>query len=83
MGLGFLDGNEAGAHDMVFAVMPGPGFAQNLSTEAALHAQDFGIIREAGELGLPWDELQNTPRHISALSNFLARYYVLNRGAKR
>ena len=35
------------------------------------------------ELGLPWDELQNTPRHISALSNFLARYYVLNRVTKR
>ncbi|WP_267618388.1 DGQHR domain-containing protein DpdB [Gordonia bronchialis] len=28
------------------------------------------------ELGLPWNELQNTPRHISALSNFLARAYV-------
>jgi DGQHR domain-containing protein len=35
------------------------------------------------ELGLPWNELQNTPRHISALSNFLARYYVLNRTSKR
>lgn len=31
------------------------------------------------ELGLPWDELQNTPRHISALSNYLARAYVTNR----
>ncbi|MFI8775101.1 DGQHR domain-containing protein DpdB [Gordonia sp. NPDC062954] len=28
------------------------------------------------ELGLPWNELQNTPRHISALSNYLARAYV-------
>ncbi|MCJ0978717.1 DGQHR domain-containing protein [Rhodococcus sp. ARC_M12] len=28
------------------------------------------------ELGLPWNELQNTPRHISALSNYLARVYV-------
>ena len=35
------------------------------------------------ELGLPWDELQNTPRHISALSNFLARTYVANRMASR
>lgn len=35
------------------------------------------------ELGLPWDELQNTPRHISALSNFLARTYVTQRAAKR
>jgi hypothetical protein len=33
------------------------------------------------ELGLPWDELQNTPRHISALSNYLARAYVINRAA--
>lgn len=28
------------------------------------------------ELGLPWDELQNVSKHISALSNFLARVYV-------
>ncbi|GAA1541641.1 DGQHR domain-containing protein DpdB [Kribbella lupini] len=34
------------------------------------------------ELGLPWDELQNTPRHISALSNFLARSYVTQRAVK-
>lgn len=31
------------------------------------------------ELGLPWDELQNTPRHISALSNLLARRYLDSR----
>jgi DGQHR domain-containing protein len=35
------------------------------------------------ELGLPWDELQNTPRHISALSNYLARAYVTNRAAPK
>lgn len=35
------------------------------------------------ELGLPWDELQNTPRHISALSNFLARRYVMSRTASK
>lgn len=35
------------------------------------------------ELGLPWDELQNTPRHISALSNYLARAYVANRAAMK
>ena len=34
------------------------------------------------ELRLPWNELQNTPRHISALSNLLARIYVKNRAAK-
>lgn len=35
------------------------------------------------ELGLPWNELQNTPRHISALSNYLARAYVTARSADR
>lgn len=35
------------------------------------------------ELGLPWDELQNTPRHISALSNYLARKYVEARAGKK
>jgi len=28
------------------------------------------------ELGLPWNEVQNVPRHISALSNYLVRSYV-------
>ncbi|MCX8557536.1 DGQHR domain-containing protein DpdB [Mycolicibacterium mucogenicum] len=31
------------------------------------------------ELGLPWDELQNVSKHISALSNYLARAYVVAR----
>lgn len=31
------------------------------------------------ELGLPWNELQNVSKHISALSNFLARAYVVSR----
>ncbi len=31
------------------------------------------------ELGLPWDELQNVSKHISALSNYLARAYVAAR----
>lgn len=31
------------------------------------------------ELGLPWNELQNVSKHISALSNFLARAYVTSR----
>lgn len=35
------------------------------------------------DLGLPWNELQNTPRHISALSNFLARAYLAERAATR
>jgi hypothetical protein len=28
------------------------------------------------DLGIPWNELQNTPRHISALSNYLVRTYL-------
>ncbi|MCP9274068.1 DGQHR domain-containing protein DpdB [Mycolicibacterium arenosum] len=28
------------------------------------------------ELGLPWDEVQNVPKHIAAISNYLARVYV-------
>ena len=31
------------------------------------------------EIGLPWNELQNVSRHISALSNFLARTYLAAR----
>jgi DGQHR domain-containing protein len=35
------------------------------------------------DLGLPWDELQNTPRHISALSNYLVRTYLAERTGRR
>lgn len=35
------------------------------------------------EIGLPWNELQNTPRHISTLSNYLARAYVDARAGKK
>lgn len=35
------------------------------------------------ELGLPWNELQNTPKHISTLSNYLARAYVESRSGNR
>ena len=31
------------------------------------------------ELGLAWDDVQNVPKHISALSNFLARAYLAAR----
>ena len=31
------------------------------------------------ELGLAWDDLQNVPKHISALSNVLARAYLAAR----
>jgi DGQHR domain-containing protein len=32
-----------------------------------------------GEINIAWNELQNTPRHISVLSNFLIRVYVRSR----
>lgn len=35
------------------------------------------------EIGLPWNEMQNTPRHISSLSNFLVRQYVAARAVDR
>jgi DGQHR domain-containing protein len=35
------------------------------------------------ELALPWNEVQNTPRHISNLSNFLARAYLAQRTGRR
>ncbi len=31
--------------------------------------------------GLPWDEVQNTPRHIRTLSNHLLRAYLEAKGA--
>lgn len=34
------------------------------------------------ELGLPWNGLQNTLRHISSLTNFLVRHYVNSRGGR-
>jgi len=35
------------------------------------------------EINLPWNELQNTPRHISTLSNYLVRSYVHAHGTGR
>jgi DGQHR domain-containing protein len=35
------------------------------------------------ELLVPWNDLQNTPRHISALSNYLVRSYVEARAGSR
>ena len=34
------------------------------------------------DLGVPWNDLQNTPRHISSLSNLLARRYLDARTAR-
>ncbi|WP_211225507.1 DGQHR domain-containing protein DpdB [Amycolatopsis nigrescens] len=35
------------------------------------------------ELNIDWNELQNTPRHISVLSNFLIRVYVKSRSSAK
>lgn len=35
------------------------------------------------DLGLAWNDLQNTPRHISALSNYLVRTYLFERTGRR
>lgn len=35
------------------------------------------------DLGLAWNDLQNTPRHISALSNYLVRIYLAERTGRR
>ena len=34
-------------------------------------------------LGLSWNDLQNTPRHISALSNYLVRTYLAERTQRK
>ncbi|NYG07753.1 DGQHR domain-containing protein [Phycicoccus badiiscoriae] len=35
------------------------------------------------DLGVPWNDLQNTPRHISALSNYLVRTYLAKRTGRK
>lgn len=35
------------------------------------------------ELGVVWNDLQNTPRHISALSNYLVRTYLAERAGRK
>ena len=61
-----------------------PGAVKAAESELATIAYDCAWTRGVWpELGLPWDELQNTPRHISALSNLLARSYVTNRAGKK
>ena len=56
-----------------------------------LAADELGLIAEKcrwtngvwEDLGLPWRDLQNTPRHISALSNYLVRTYLAERTGRR
>lgn len=50
------------------------------ATELALIAEHCAWTEGAWDvLGLAWNDLQNTPRHISALSNFLVRTYLAER----
>ena len=35
------------------------------------------------DLGVAWNDLQNTPRHISALSNYLVRTYLAERTGRK
>ena len=62
----------------------GPGAVEMAEKELLYVAEDCRWVDGTWpELGLPWNELQNTPRHISALSNFLARAYVTKRARDR
>lgn len=68
------------AHVDVMSKAAVPAASSELDRIAALCRWTDGVWTD---LGLPWNELQNTPRHISALSNYLVRAYVEQRAAKR
>jgi hypothetical protein len=54
-------------------------------------AQELALIAEKcqwtsgtwEDLGVAWNDLQNTPRHISALSNYLVRTYLAERTGRK
>jgi DGQHR domain-containing protein len=57
-----------------------PAARSTAAAELALIAQHCSWTEGSWEgLGLAWNELQNTPRHISHLSNFLVRTYLAER----
>lgn len=57
---------------------------QQASTELSLIAGQCRWTAGTWEdLGIGWNDLQNTPRHISALSNFLVRAYLAERTGRR
>jgi hypothetical protein len=57
-----------------------PRARQKAADEVALIAEHCAWTTGSWEtLGLAWNDLQNTPRHISALSNFLVRTYLAER----
>ena len=57
-----------------------PNAQANAADEISLIADHCAWTEGAWDsLGLAWNDLQNTPRHISALSNFLIRTYLAER----
>lgn len=57
-----------------------PAARQAAGVELSLVAQHCAWTEGTWDaLGLAWNDLQNTPRHISALSNFLVRTYLAER----
>lgn len=57
-----------------------PGARQAAGDELGLVAEHCAWTEGTWDaLGLAWNDLQNTPRHISALSNFLVRTYLAER----
>jgi DGQHR domain-containing protein len=68
------------------------GNADVTDEHAAKHAlEDLAIIAPDchwtegrwDELGLEWDEVQNVPRHLNEISNYLIRMYVQGRAGRR
>jgi len=66
------------AHVDLRSADPSSAAAKELARIAPLCCWTEGVWPE---IGLPWNEVQNTPRHISALSNYLVRTYVAARSA--
>lgn len=57
-----------------------PRARQKAAEEVSLIAEHCAWTEGSwATLGLAWNDLQNTPRHISALSNFLVRTYLAER----
>lgn len=53
---------------------------RELKTIAPVCRWTSGVWEELG--GIRWDEVQNVPRHISVLSNYLVRAYIERVGAR-
>jgi len=57
-----------------------PAVRRQLEPVRAVCHWTSGVWGDCG--GLAWNEIQNVPRHLRTLSNFLIRTYVLGTGAK-